>query len=525
MPPENQTNHLQSDRLVHLRAGGVSVLLDLRGGLLPAIVHWGRDAGELSADEALALAIANVPPQASNTVDEPVRVAILPEQHTGWLGRPGLSGSRDGRAWSPSFRATELNVEGTTGTDARLTTIGAGGSIRVHATDPVAALDLAVRIELSAAGVLRASAELTNRGEVYRLDELSLAFPVPARGARDPRLRRPLGQRAHAAAPRAHGRHPRARGPHGSHRRRRRHPPQRRRARLRLRDRRGLGRSRRLQRQPPPLRRAPVQRLAGGGRRRAAAARRDRPRHGRDATGRRGSTASTATGSTTRRTGSTGTCGPGRSIRARPRPVTLNVWEAVYFDHDLDRAARPRRPRGRRRSRALRARRRLVPAPARRQRGPRRLVRRRGRLAERADPADRPRARPWAWSSGSGSNPRWSTSTRTSPARIPSGSCRRAAGCPLPSRHQQVLNLGHPGRVRVRSRADDRRSSPSTTSPTSSGITTATWSTPARRPGGAPGVHAADPRGLPADGRAQGSGSPDSRSSRARRAARASTSE
>ena len=30
-------------------------------------------------------------------------------------------------------------------------------------------------------------------------------------------------------------------------------------------------------------------------------------------------------------------CGPGPATRAAPRPVVLNTWEAVYFDHDLDR--------------------------------------------------------------------------------------------------------------------------------------------------------------------------------------------
>ena len=33
---------------------------------------------------------------------------------------------------------------------------------------------------------------------------------------------------------------------------------------------------------------------------------------------------------------STGSCGPARHPAA-DRPVTINVWEAVYFDHDLDR--------------------------------------------------------------------------------------------------------------------------------------------------------------------------------------------
>ena len=48
----------------------------------------------------------------------------------------------------------------------------------------------------------------------------------------------------------------------------------------------------------------------------------------------------------------------------RPRPVTLNTWEAVYFDHDLDTLAALAERAAARGRRAVRARRRLVPGPA-----------------------------------------------------------------------------------------------------------------------------------------------------------------
>ena len=93
----------------------------------------------------------------------------------------------------------------------------------------------------------------------------------------------------------------------------------------------------RLERQPRPLRRARGDRRVRARRRRAAAARRGPARHATRPTRARGSTARSATGSTRSPAASTATCGPGRG-RSRPtRPVTLNVWEAVYFDHDRDR--------------------------------------------------------------------------------------------------------------------------------------------------------------------------------------------
>ena len=71
-----------------------------------------------------------------------------------------------------------------------------------------------------------------------------------------------------------------------------------------------------------------------------------------------------ATGSTGSAAGCTGTCAARPAHPRRPRPVVLNTWEAVYFDHDLDRLTRARRRRRRGRRRAVRARRRLVPRTA-----------------------------------------------------------------------------------------------------------------------------------------------------------------
>ena len=89
---------------VHLRAAGVSLVLNVRGGGLPAVLHWGHDLGDLTADELAALALAGVPGTVPNDLDEPAPFgALLPEHSSGWNGRPGLAGSRGGRGWSPRF--------------------------------------------------------------------------------------------------------------------------------------------------------------------------------------------------------------------------------------------------------------------------------------------------------------------------------------------------------------------------------------------------------------------------------------
>ena len=81
-------------------------------GNCPPIVHWGPDLGELTDADAEALMLAGVAPVAPNVVDEPVRVALLPEHWTGWVGRPGISGSRSGAAWSPKFTTAAVRIDG-----------------------------------------------------------------------------------------------------------------------------------------------------------------------------------------------------------------------------------------------------------------------------------------------------------------------------------------------------------------------------------------------------------------------------
>src|ERR1700712_532297 len=83
-----------------------------RAGRLPAIVHGGADRGALELSDTVALIAGGIEPSASNVVDDPVRLALLPEHWTGWVGRPGLSGSRGGRDWSPKFTSTAVRVDG-----------------------------------------------------------------------------------------------------------------------------------------------------------------------------------------------------------------------------------------------------------------------------------------------------------------------------------------------------------------------------------------------------------------------------
>ena len=158
--------------LVHLRSSGTSLLLDGRGPGLPSVVLWGPDLGEVSPADLRAVADAAVPPVAQSAVDVVVPVSLLPERSVGFRGRPGLSGSRlgtaGGRDFSTAFRTVTLQPEDT--------------GVLVEARDELARLSLRVELRLHLGGLLQLRHVLRNDGDdPYALDELAGVLPLPAR--------------------------------------------------------------------------------------------------------------------------------------------------------------------------------------------------------------------------------------------------------------------------------------------------------------------------------------------------------
>ena len=172
MPTDNQGAILQ------LTAAGVSILIDATDGQLPAIVHWGAALPALTDDQAVSVIAASVPVTGSNTVDLPPRPGLLPGQDSGWMGRPGLRGSFGGIGWSPKFRTRTLTLNGTPVTGYNSS---GAGLLGVIAVDDAERLRLNLTLELLPGGLLRSRAQLTNLcDENYTLEDLALAFPIPA---------------------------------------------------------------------------------------------------------------------------------------------------------------------------------------------------------------------------------------------------------------------------------------------------------------------------------------------------------
>ncbi|MGV9627192.1 alpha-galactosidase [Streptomyces sp. NPDC003487] len=160
------------DDFLHFRAAGMSLVLDCTGEVLPRVVHWGADLGDLSGEALAWLVLADAAQVMSCSLDEPVPVSVLPQLSAGWLGTPGLTGHRDGEDFSPAFAVRSVRPEAGDGPVAH--------RLAVDAVDERADLALTLEIEVTGSGLVRQRATLTNTGErPYTLDGLLLTLPVP----------------------------------------------------------------------------------------------------------------------------------------------------------------------------------------------------------------------------------------------------------------------------------------------------------------------------------------------------------
>ena len=319
--------------VVALSTDDVSLVLDLSDRALPAVVHWGARLEGLESGDLARSSTRGWPSTAPTTSTSPAGSRSCPNS-TG----PGPAG----RGCRARERAElEHPVRGRPGHPRRRAAagqshVGGPGLLEVarrRARRPRAA-------PRDRAGGGRPGAAARHRDQHRRRPlHRRRADPGPAtagRPRRAARLRWPLGARTRPAAAGAAHRHPLAREPPGPHRRGQCARAARGHTGFRLRQRRHPRRPHRVERQPRPLRGEDLHRRDRARWRRAPAARRGADRHGESYS-------------------SPWVCfssGPGldvvarrfhRHLRARSRPVsttrpvTLNVWEAVYFDHRLER--------------------------------------------------------------------------------------------------------------------------------------------------------------------------------------------
>ncbi|MTA57877.1 MAG: alpha-galactosidase, partial [Actinobacteria bacterium] len=144
-----------------LRAESSSLLLQVENGAL-VIAHWGAPlVGDL-ADNLIARqgSIAN------SSWDRPQSPGIMRESSRGFLGRPTLNGHRNGSAWSTRFEVTDFHH--------------IDNHCAVTLRDFHSELQVVITFDLDSFGVLLQNATLSNLGESqYCLNEFIHWLPLP----------------------------------------------------------------------------------------------------------------------------------------------------------------------------------------------------------------------------------------------------------------------------------------------------------------------------------------------------------
>lgn len=188
--------------IIHVRTAGVSLLIAAGTDRMPDVVHWGADLGALDACTAAGILAATAavheqdeaPRQLGLDADgmtvlasasatrSSTRTPVLAEHAEAWPLRPGLIGSRAGQHWSLHLRDVRVRIDDA---DAQpgLTEVSGAHVITVHAHDAGAGISFVLEIESRTSGLVRVRGRVrsTLAGDVtpYALQELSLRLSIP----------------------------------------------------------------------------------------------------------------------------------------------------------------------------------------------------------------------------------------------------------------------------------------------------------------------------------------------------------
>lgn len=141
----------------HLSNGGVDIYLEVVDGAL-VIRYWGKSVeGDLSKMTFLR----SIPNSDFDAMQNP---GIMREHSRGWLGYPTIAGHRAGKSWSTKFVVSEFKSD--------------KSSLAALLRDEFAKLELKLSIKLDQNGAAQINYKLTNLGESYTLNELSYWLPL-----------------------------------------------------------------------------------------------------------------------------------------------------------------------------------------------------------------------------------------------------------------------------------------------------------------------------------------------------------
>lgn len=155
------------NHIVKLDGGDTTVIV--RVSPHAEIVYWGSRLTEVDPDFVDTLTY----PVPNGRIDVTAPLTLSPEQGRGMFSSPGLEGHRRGQDWAPIFTATSHQHHED------------DGRLLIHCVDDIAKLTLDVELRLDPdSGVLGCRHHLGNQGEVpYSLQRLAVTLPLPDRAA------------------------------------------------------------------------------------------------------------------------------------------------------------------------------------------------------------------------------------------------------------------------------------------------------------------------------------------------------
>ena len=139
------------------------------------VLHWGADLGPL--DDALLadLVIAesrSTPPQ---TVESALRPPLVPQESDGWAGRPAFAARRDGIQLHPRWTTTSV-----TGADPAEIDVAEPRRLTIELTDAGNGLSLRVELGIEPGGLITETLTVENSGGgILEVDWLEAVLPVP----------------------------------------------------------------------------------------------------------------------------------------------------------------------------------------------------------------------------------------------------------------------------------------------------------------------------------------------------------
>ena len=153
----------QIPEFVSLNADGVQLIVSLSAGT-PVILHFGADLGSNLEVEELNLASQEAVPHAG--LDAHINPGIWREDARGFHGRPTLLGHSKGQKWASLFTIKHVAER--------------ADSLEIVCVDQATALEIAVTYELAKEGVLKVTQRVKNlSSEPYSVEELNTWLPLP----------------------------------------------------------------------------------------------------------------------------------------------------------------------------------------------------------------------------------------------------------------------------------------------------------------------------------------------------------